>query len=108
SSTVAALLQSTLLYTEPPSTSEAKTLSLHDALPISFRQKVNRPIDEHEPCQAREGIPNGLRAILTEPRERCHGVGKYRQVFELRLEEHTSELQSRVDLVCRLVLEKKH
>src|SRR5438105_10101497 len=27
--------------------------------------------------------------------------------FELRSEEHTSELQSRVDLVCRLLLEKK-
>src|SRR5438105_15067886 len=34
----------------------------------------------------------------------CRGVERDRQV---RSEEHTSELQSRVDLVCRLLLEKK-
>src|SRR5438105_11602187 len=31
-----------------------------------------------------------------------------RQLPELRSEEHTSELQSRVDIVCRLLLEKKN
>src|SRR5262249_43697501 len=48
-----------------------------------FRQEANRPIDEREPCYAREGIPNSLRIILTEPCERCHSAGEYRQVFEL-------------------------
>src|SRR5438067_9674156 len=33
--------------------------------------------------------------------DRCHGLGRSRS------EEHTSELQSRFDLVCRLLLEKK-
>src|SRR5438105_4715785 len=34
-------------------------------------------------------------------------VGRQLRVESLRSEEHTSELQSRVDLVCRLLLEKK-
>src|SRR5215471_21601029 len=58
-------------------TTEIYTLSLHDALPISTPS------------------PNGER----RPR-RTHRCGP-------RSEEHTSELQSRRDLVCRLLLEKK-
>src|SRR5437868_10519382 len=37
----------------------------------------------------------------------CGGEGVGDHVFEDRSEEHTSELQSRFDLVCRLLLEKK-
>src|SRR5712664_4962839 len=59
-------------------TTEIYTLSLHDALPI--------------------------RAI----KELAGEVGKPRWPWEApRSEEHTSELQSRSDLVCRLLLEKK-
>src|SRR5690554_7083907 len=36
-----------------------------------------------------------------------HGMRRYAQTNELRSEEHTSELQSRPHLVCRLLLEKK-
>src|SRR5699024_11354331 len=43
-------------------------------------------------------IPNQLRAVLNE---------HFRVRREPRSEEHTSELQSRFDLVCRLLLEKK-
>src|SRR5215207_3228744 len=63
-------------------TTEIYTLSLHDALPIYL---VDRERDER-------------RAVLL--RQRHDG--------EERSEEHTSELQSRVDLVCRLLLEKKN
>src|SRR5690349_24134523 len=35
------------------------------------------------------------------------GAGKHDNAFVSRSEEHTSELQSRIDLVCRLLLEKK-
>src|SRR2546429_716989 len=64
-------------------TTEIYTLSLHDALPIS-------------PCRA---CPPTCRPC---PSERgCH-LGYWR-----RSEEHTSELQSRLHLVCRLLLEKK-
>src|SRR6476469_11216535 len=61
-------------------TTEIYTLSLHDALPI---------------CRRR---PGGLRIW-----QRWHG-GLARA---LRSEEHTSELQSPMYLVCRLLLEKK-
>src|SRR5690606_39805412 len=45
-----------------------------------------------------EGIPTGVET----PR-----VGKYAKMIAIRSEEHTSELQSRENLVCRLLLEKK-
>src|SRR5690349_25042898 len=59
-------------------TTEIYTLSLHDALPIS----VGRACDEA-------------------------GFLWYEDPMRDRSEEHTSELQSRRDLVCRLLLEKK-
>src|SRR5438067_4182076 len=76
------------------------TLSLHDALPIS-----------HAPSQAPG--PGGDRR--QGPHRECRHVGERRQGVRrdfldgptLRSEEHTSELQSRFDLVCRLLLEKK-
>src|SRR2546426_12532199 len=69
-------------------TTEIYTLSLHDALPIS-------PIFV--------GTLAPL-SILTE--KRSNGLKRFRlQCF--RSEEHTSELQSPCNLVCRLLLEKK-
>src|SRR5690349_22818033 len=65
-------------------TAEIYTLSLHDALPICA-------VDSSVPSQAAHSA----------------GVGPAQAVAWLRSEEHTSELQSRRDLVCRLLLEKK-
>src|SRR3712207_7332816 len=79
-------------------TTEIYTLSLHDALPISQR----RP--------ERAGQPESHRAGLAvdddggRPRRRQQRRGRVRVG---RSEEHTSELQSRQYLVCRLLLEKK-
>src|SRR2546430_12733232 len=78
-------------------TTEIYTLSLHDALPIyggpagvaaTSRQRVVDPDsgDRHD-----AGIPHHL------------GVGNH----VARSEEHTSELQSQSNIVCRLLLEKK-
>src|SRR3712207_9515103 len=76
-------------------TTEIYTLSLHDALPIS------------------RGRRNG---VMTMPDERQVKLLSLVDVLEplseeelreLRSEEHTSELQSRQYLVCRLLLEKK-
>src|SRR5690606_40696708 len=85
------------------------TLSLHDALPISAAG-AHRPLllDEvHEDVVAErlgrgeEGpAPVHLRELLDERLQVRRGV-------EHRSEEHTSELQSRENLVCRLLLEKK-
>src|SRR2546421_9674480 len=69
-------------------TTEIYTLSLHDALPISGDTSRGRP------ARARGVRPPGRRTRCRTPRAR-------------RSEEHTSELQSRSDLVCRLLLEKK-
>src|SRR5436309_4919160 len=71
-------------------TTEIYTLSLHDALPIC-RMKVWAP----RWLQAKGTSESAVRRM---PRRR--GILR-------RSEEHTSELQSRENLVCRLLLEKK-
>src|SRR5204862_555426 len=76
--------------------SELYTLSLHDALPICSPA-----------CRARS-TPSARpgRRARRRPAARGHArpaAGAAR----VRSEEHTSELQSRRDLVCRLLLEKK-
>src|SRR5438874_10009089 len=76
-------------------TTEIYTLSLHDALPIydSFDLKA----------QTATGTVDNQAAAFFKPDS--HGtVGR---LGSKRSEEHTSELQSRRDLVCRLLLEKK-
>src|SRR5438105_10266968 len=65
------------------STTEIYTLSLHDALPISF-------------------------FALTNVHSRFKPFAIFVFLRAARSEEHTSELQSRVELVCRLLLEKKN
>src|SRR5436309_5923205 len=96
------------LYHET-ATTEIYTLSLHDALPISKvrgkKQSTGTRIKEEAKVilNARMG-----RAVLgiadpNELRKVCYEDGRAR----LRSEEHTSELQSRENLVCRLLLEKK-
>src|SRR5690625_1045613 len=76
------------------STTQIYTLSLHDALPIS-PSAGRRP--SHTAARSAHSTPRlaGSRAGATSSRH-------------LRSEEHTSELQSRGHLVCRLLLEKKN
>src|SRR5437868_7943614 len=76
-------------------TTDSYTLSLHDALPIS--QLLNE-LDCLEPTS----FPGFLRACGI----RCPTSEQYGRP-SARSEEHTSELQSRFELVCRLLLEKK-
>src|SRR5207247_2727993 len=57
------------------------------------------------------GIDVGQAVTLDHPRASewfKRDVGNIARFFRRRSEEHTSELQSRVDLVCRLLLEKKN
>src|SRR5699024_12867547 len=90
--------------------SQTHPLSLHDALPISQRLTADGPFPVREnPCRIPpEGIPwESVRGIfhlrwvpgIPQPSGKDHGN-------RVRSEEHTSELQSRFDLVCRLLLEK--
>src|SRR3712207_9049446 len=80
-------------------TTEIYTLSLHDALPISGP----RPSPD---SRAAPG-PN-TRAFAPSAPLDCHRAGRRPgSPPPARSEEHTSELQSRQYLVCRLLLEKK-
>src|SRR5690606_40663832 len=102
----------------PSPTTDTYTLSLHDALPICLRSTFHT---------------NPLGAVMSENRQRisCPGIrrihtywvvhilcklwfllshhitGAHHKHTQSRSEEHTSELQSRENLVCRLLLEKK-
>src|SRR3712207_7967256 len=79
-------------------TTEIYTLSLHDALPIFEAQLQPRPGEEVGRAGDEPGV--GRHVVVVED------VGDHRPA-DLRSEEHTSELQSRQYLVCRLLLEKK-
>src|SRR5215211_9530012 len=70
-----------LFFFNDTATTEIYTLSLHDALPIYYRS-----------------------ARCFEARPMCR---TFPTPIDSRSEEHTSELQSHSDLVCRLLLEKK-
>src|SRR3712207_8879763 len=102
-----------IFFFNDTATTEIYTLSLHDALPISYSRLSGnalhcagtmalRPLSSEPPTtltmpwasrrmksvMSTRTVPSGSRAVI-------------------RSEEHTSELQSRQYLVCRLLLEKK-
>src|SRR5688572_32840442 len=79
-------------FNDPPTT-EIYTLSLHDALPILA----------HRSSAAGSPVPGPpTKRVLVR------GSSANRTVPNWRSEEHTSELQSQSNLVCRLLLEKKN
>src|SRR3712207_7414869 len=92
-------------------TTEIYTLSLHDALPI-FRVLLPRRL--HGRGRGRGAGHRG--APFRAPGQPVGGVHRLRRradaggrgLAHARSEEHTSELQSRQYLVCRLLLEKKN
>src|SRR5207248_5812183 len=81
-------------------TTELYTLSLHDALPIcpGWRRSLRAESASERPSVERPP-PRTSRCHIRSPRT-VRGGGR-------RSEEHTSELQSPYELVCRLLLEKK-
>src|SRR5207253_10804575 len=105
-------------YFHAPATPKLYTLSLHDALPIS------KPLHEVVPSVP-VGFSNAdMRAMAKDRSDRQATAGEFERELETglaagdgapaaaaqapaRSEEHTSELQSRGHLVCRLLLEKK-
>src|SRR5690349_23704422 len=80
-------------FSNDTATTEIYTLSLHDALPIFMRAD-------------NQGEGGSLASVALVKDSAMHARAKWFFVL-LRSEEHTSELQSRRDLVCRLLLEKK-
>src|SRR5256885_9737420 len=79
-------------------TTEIYTLSLHDALPISPVGRIPLLTRRDEGRDE----PTGLQEIPLQP-----GGDRATLLRRGRSEEHTSELQSPCNLVCRLLLEKK-
>src|SRR5204862_7248999 len=96
-------------------TPQPYTLSLHDALPISRSQPELRGLRASDGTgRQADAAPTSrvLRAAASARSLPARAPGAVqRQVLPRvaapRSEEHTSELQSRRDLVCRLLLEKK-
>src|SRR5690606_41617859 len=96
-------------------TTEIYTLSLHDALPIFTAhleetqgqvERIDQIVElldiklKRMKCAAMEGLVEESKEVIDEIEKG--------PVRDARSEEHTSELQSREKLVCRLLLEKKN
>src|SRR5699024_12382571 len=104
------------LILNDPSTTVIHTLSLHDALPICSPPRfMMRSTRERRFCAvaALRASASGSSAFPVACRRRrlqadhfCLTHSQAKATCS-RSEEHTSELQSRFDLVCRLLLEKK-
>src|SRR5699024_12772824 len=99
----------TVSLSDPPTT-VTYTLSLHDALPISGLRRRTPAAPTRPVPRARARAPGPTASGRAHPgraarRRAAPDEGGRRR--RRRSEEHTSELQSRVDLVCRLLLEKK-
>src|SRR5438034_8390040 len=90
-------------FNDTPPT-EIYTLSLHDALPIS--SGVGCALVPRLTMDPEDVRPRHAHALLRRGRRRL-SARLPAHLLVLRSEEHTSELQSHSDLVCRLLLEKK-
>src|SRR3712207_7623014 len=89
-----------IFFFNDTATTEIYTLSLHDALPIFAAQGLylGRPHRRRHPLHRGEPRP---------PLLLLRALQRAARAVPGRSEEHTSELQSRQYLVCRLLLEKK-
>src|SRR5690606_41840017 len=96
------------------STFRVSTLSLRDALPISFLVPTSRSSAGCRPlsmARRRPALASPSRTPASTPPRSKPAPRKPRPAISstaARSEEHTSELQSRENLVCRLLLEKKN
>src|SRR2546430_10590200 len=83
-------------------TTEIYTLSLHDALPISCMKRCRGIF-----CNSRARMNSARRLWFAQFSRADPSSRAGRFIANRRSEEHTSELQSQSNLVCRLLLEKK-
>src|SRR5207248_7017690 len=102
-------------YSNATSTTKTNTLSLHDALPISIHKQCRRVLSGRPPNQNASIFPLKLPSSYFSHRSREAKMLAMQHQLDRRSfliaggrsEEHTSELQSPYELVCRLLLEKK-
>src|SRR3712207_8040360 len=102
-----------IFFFNDTATTEIYTLSLHDALPIFVKRIMEgKPVIIHGDGTSlwtithNSDFAKGFIGLMGNP----HAIGEAFQITcdeSVRSEEHTSELQSRQYLVCRLLLEKK-
>src|SRR2546427_11974590 len=90
----------TFFFFNDTATTEIYTLSLHDALPISTLAMLSEQL-------ADAVATAGAALVAVHARPRLPSTGVHWKDGVVRSEEHTSELQSQSNLVCRLLLEKK-
>src|SRR2546427_5917223 len=88
----------TVFFFNDTATTEIYTLSLHDALPISL-ERARRVVRGRRLRVDTTVVETNIHYPIGQ--EQSHGRPPGRS------EEHTSELQSQSNLVCRLLLEKK-
>src|SRR5206468_7656297 len=100
-----------LFFVNASAPTEIYPLSLHDALPILRLASINStspPTGVHARPVATPGRLVRIATSFSNLRGPRIGGKSDESIFTCcRSEEHTSELQSRSDLVCRLLLEKK-
>src|SRR5690606_41713413 len=97
---------SILSFSRPPATPEILTLSLHDALPISqhtsdYAYNIKNPL-----YSILKRLSLNTKIIAYSDNRLNNESQLVASGLSERSEEHTSELQSRENLVCRLLLEK--
>src|SRR3712207_7571418 len=103
-------LAASIFFFNDTATTEIYTLSLHDALPICvprpgrWRSGIHSSITSAPARQTQMPVPM---PVLRESPWCRTSHGSLPSAERMRSEEHTSELQSRQYLVCRLLLEKK-
>src|SRR5690606_42022220 len=95
-------------------TTSLYSLSLHDALPISSdcisAWRISAAVPDRcgwTDCACRKSWTTWSPTPFGTPRPGANFAGACSWMRRVRSEEHTSELQSRENLVCRLLLEKK-
>src|SRR5690606_41530276 len=100
---------SVLLSAHHPHLPSFPTRRSSDLLPTaSSRRRGRGVLDRGQPgCGWRPSVPAALRPAAPPPSPAPTGAGRD-AAAAARSEEHTSELQSRENLVCRLLLEKKN
>src|SRR5437016_4805925 len=113
----AAIVGRAAFFLNDTPTTEIYTLSLHDALPISHLHRLHAHEAEAEEDHVRRGggeagergraVGHALDDVAEAREARRHGRACFGVALDVRSEEHTSELQSLTNLVCRLLLEKK-
>src|SRR5690606_41338076 len=101
-----------LFFTSTPTT-DIYTLSLHDALPILLPAQTHSLLHSKDRkarirSAGQKNCQCGCLHLLRLPTQQVTAQSAFYRQKLSRSEEHTSELQSRENLVCRLLLEKKN